>query len=942
MTATEPATEAAQAAVLWLDGTGQALDALTADAQRRAAAWALKEAAYQSMYTDLPRALRAAQGVRSLRSQCADTRVQAELGALGHWLGGTVAALQGEPAQGLRQLQAAATAFTALAFPAHAAAAQVPQIVALAMLGRHEEAMGCAQATLSAFVALDDQAAAGKVHLNLGSMLLRQDRFAEAAHHYRRAAVRFARANDQRHSVMADIGLADALSWQFQFDEATRIYERAAARVLAHGLGALQGIIDAGRGMLALHRGEHAKALRWLEAALREFEISDPPQRLAEAKMDLGDAYLAVNLLPEAQQLFDEAAQLCRAHDAPVELARATAQLAVAHAAQGRESGAAELLEQARVAFETHGNAVGVAYLGVLQAQIALRRNDPARALGHAQAAGPALEQAGVRAWWLQALLAQAQAQLELQQTHAARASYERVCEAAPGLAEFQARALAGLAMLRRRGGDVRGALRLAEAAAGFAESQQARIQGDEFRTAYRLDKQDWFDLLAECVLDVGGPDTAQALLHALDRGRSRALHLGRSGLGASADTDATPAQPWQQQWHWLQRQWQHAAAAGDAQRAQALRERSIDVEREMLEAQRRAQAAAAQPAAGAGLESWRLPELQAALGAHRAMVVYGWLGERLVAVVVRAQGISWQSLQAGDLSTRIEGLRFQINSMRFGAPAFVQHGPQVLARVRAHLQALHARLWQPLQPALAGAQQVVVVPHRALHYVPFAALDDGHSPIVGHCAVTYAQSAGLWLQSQHRKPGREGGALVLGVGGDELPQVRAEAQAVAEVFGGRARVLLDDEATLPGLRQGLAAASHLHLACHGQFRADSPYFSSLKLGDGALTARDAAQLPLAGCSVALSACETALSRIAPGDEHLGLLRGFLLAGASVVLSSLWTVDDSSTAALMADYYRGLGQGLGPAEALRRAQQQVRERWPHPYHWAAFVLHGCA
>jgi len=134
-----------------------------------------------------------------------------------------------------------------------------------------------------------------------------------------------------------------------------------------------------------------------------------------------------------------------------------------------------------------------------------------------------------------------------------------------------------------------------------------------------------------------------------------------------------------------------------------------------------------------------------------------------------------------------------------------------------------------------------------------------------------------------------------------------------------------------------------LHIACHGQFRADSPYFSSLHLADGPLTLRDAAALPLQAALVTLSACETGLNRIAPGDELLGLVRGFLLAGAPSVMASLWTVDDASTAALMGGFYRRLAaspDAPAVAQALREAQVEVLATQAHPYFWAAFSLHG--
>jgi len=141
----------------------------------------------------------------------------------------------------------------------------------------------------------------------------------------------------------------------------------------------------------------------------------------------------------------------------------------------------------------------------------------------------------------------------------------------------------------------------------------------------------------------------------------------------------------------------------------------------------------------------------------------------------------------------------------------------------------------------------------------------------------------------------------------------------------------LDDEGVIVGAGGVIAEADA---------GVDSPYFSSLTLADGALTLRDAAALPLAGTFVALSACETGMSRVAPGDELLGLLRGFLLAGAPAVMATRWTVDDAGTAGLMTGFYRDLVAGERPAHALRRAQQALRAKQPHPYYWAPFALHG--
>jgi CHAT domain-containing protein len=94
---------------------------------------------------------------------------------------------------------------------------------------------------------------------------------------------------------------------------------------------------------------------------------------------------------------------------------------------------------------------------------------------------------------------------------------------------------------------------------------------------------------------------------------------------------------------------------------------------------------------------------------------------------------------------------------------------------------------------------------------------------------------------------------------------------------------------------------------------------------------------------VTLSACRTAFGRELRGEGLAGLSQGFLAAGASRVLASLWDVDDRATAELMTRFYTALLVEQRPAaDALRQAQAALRRdpRWRSPYYWAGFVLQG--
>ena len=118
--------------------------------------------------------------------------------------------------------------------------------------------------------------------------------------------------------------------------------------------------------------------------------------------------------------------------------------------------------------------------------------------------------------------------------------------------------------------------------------------------------------------------------------------------------------------------------------------------------------------------------------------------------------------------------------------------------------------------------------------------------------------------------------------------------------------------------------------------------FSALKLADGWLNFYDIFNLDLQAELVTLSACETGMNEVFPGDELFGLMRGFLYAGAPSLIVSLWMVNDRSTAELMRGLYGGLRQGLSKRAALRQAQMAVKEKHHHPYFWAPFILMGAS
>jgi len=295
-------------------------------------------------------------------------------------------------------------------------------------------------------------------------------------------------------------------------------------------------------------------------------------------------------------------------------------------------------------------------------------------------------------------------------------------------------------------------------------------------------------------------------------------------------------------------------------------------------------------------------------------------------------------------------------------------------------------------------ASRVIVVADGALNYIPFQLLPNplaSNEPLVARYEVINAPSASTLGQLRQEKQQRPHGTKVLAAFGDPvfasnyaqftdssagevlattntqardieveadkfdpnsiqpLLYTKRELKNITEIVGAKSRVVSGFEASRETLDSlDLAQFSILHFATHGFFDPKKPEHSGFVLStvdlkghrqDGFITMPDVYRLHAPVDLVVLSACRTGLGEDVKGEGLIGLTRGFMYAGASSVVASLWNVDDEATAELMKHFYANMLQkGMRPAEALRLAQNKLRENpaWQSPHYWAAFVLQG--
>ena len=192
------------------------------------------------------------------------------------------------------------------------------------------------------------------------------------------------------------------------------------------------------------------------------------------------------------------------------------------------------------------------------------------------------------------------------------------------------------------------------------------------------------------------------------------------------------------------------------------------------------------------------------------------------------------------------------------------------------------------------------------------------------------------------------------GIDFPRLPSTRREAEVIASLTTENGRAIATDFAAnrATALSAELERYRIVHIATHSVVNSKHPELSGIVLSmvnergedeDGFLQLHDIYNLKLGAEVVVLSACDTGLGKEVRGEGLVGLTRGFMYAGASSVVATLWKVDDSASAELMTHFYKAMFEDdLPPAAALRSAKQAMwREKhWRSPHFWSAFVLQG--
>jgi len=284
-----------------------------------------------------------------------------------------------------------------------------------------------------------------------------------------------------------------------------------------------------------------------------------------------------------------------------------------------------------------------------------------------------------------------------------------------------------------------------------------------------------------------------------------------------------------------------------------------------------------------------------------------------------------------------------------------ILHSRDPLETANATGSRLFEILVAPARKLLRPGANVIVVPDGSLHELNFETLLASSQPPrywIEEATVAIAPSLAV-LQPASSDAGKGRRLLLLGspvsprAEYPPLPGSELEVANIQKLFGPEEKTVVTGPQAHPGAYGGASPEGYslIHFSAHAVANRESPLDSAVILsqkGDAyKLYARDVASLPLRAELVTISACRSAGSRTYSGEGLVGFTWAFLQAGARNVIAGLWEVSDRSTADLMANLYSELGNGLGPAEALRAAKLSLlRSAGPYrkPYYWAPFQL----
>ncbi len=381
--------------------------------------------------------------------------------------------------------------------------------------------------------------------LGLGDVHYHRSEFSKAEELYRAALDLYESFNDIEGVIDARLTLGYSLADQSRDQEARLQFEEALQKA--------RRIRDRRREALALRvlgsvhskLGEDAVAIRYLELAQALFEGASDNTSLVTLYNGLGEVHRRVYDLPASLEYYRKARDLARRTSFPHGEGAALLEIGACLRLTSRHEEAVQAFEEARAIFIEmgHGALEGGALAGL--GNVYADRREFGSAIDYLRRALPLKIAAGDTREAARILNDLADVYLTIENLdEAGKASHQALAHAQePAELLQQARALANLAKVLRRGGHLDDARRYLELALDVDEAMRLRVPGAELRALSFQGAEERYGSYVDLLMQISkknDPNASRLALEAVERSRSRALLDGVRGAFGSASVEGS------------------------------------------------------------------------------------------------------------------------------------------------------------------------------------------------------------------------------------------------------------------------------------------------------------------------------------------------------------------------------------------------------------------
>ncbi|MGZ0016317.1 CHAT domain-containing protein [Yeosuana sp. AK3] len=173
-------------------------------------------------------------------------------------------------------------------------------------------------------------------------------------------------------------------------------------------------------------------------------------------------------------------------------------------------------------------------------------------------------------------------------------------------------------------------------------------------------------------------------------------------------------------------------------------------------------------------------------------------------------------------------------------------------------------------------------------------------------------------------------------------------AKEYSKMFSGRS--FLNEKASKQIFINEAKEHKIIHIGTHAESNNVSPELSRLIFAksaseeDNSLYTYEIYNQNLSSNLAILTACETGKPTYQAGEGMLSLAHAFNYSGSESIITSLWKIDELSSAKIIENFYFFIKKGLPKDKALKKAKlkylSKAEGRTLHPQYWAGLVLIG--